>query len=102
MISSSLTNYVNEAYTKMIFYVWKISNEITSARFVVLTAVTIKSTIFWDMTPYSLVEVHRGFKESYCFHLQGLRVSQASKFQALATWSPTTVFINLLVLQVLN
>jgi hypothetical protein len=40
------------------------------ARFRAVTAMTMKSYIFWDVMPYSLVEVYQSFGETYCFHLQ--------------------------------
>jgi hypothetical protein len=46
--------------------------------FEVLTAVVMKSFIFWDITPFSPVEVKRRFGETYCLHLQCRRVSQTS------------------------
>jgi hypothetical protein len=45
-------------------------------RFDVLTAATMKRTIFWDATP---VEVHRRFGGMYFLHLQARRVSQAKQ-----------------------
>jgi hypothetical protein len=39
------------------------SNEVAYAEFEVLTAVTTKSTIFWFVTPCSLVEVYRRSSE---------------------------------------
>jgi hypothetical protein len=42
--------------------------------FEVLEVVTMKSTIFWDVTACSLVEVCKRFRGKYCVH----RVSQAS------------------------
>jgi hypothetical protein len=38
--------------------------------FEVLTAVTMNSTVFWDVMPCSLLEVHRSFGGTYYFHLQ--------------------------------
>jgi hypothetical protein len=35
----------------------------------VLTAVVVKSTIFWDITPCSLLSVNRGFGGTYRLHL---------------------------------
>jgi hypothetical protein len=35
----------------------------------VLTTITMKSTIFWDVMPYNSVDVHRRFGGTYCFHL---------------------------------
>jgi hypothetical protein len=39
--------------------------------FDVLTAVVMKSTIFWDITPCSLLSVNRRFGGTYSLHLQG-------------------------------
>jgi hypothetical protein len=36
------------------------------------------STLSWDMMPYSQVEIYRCFGETYCLHLQGRTISQAS------------------------
>jgi hypothetical protein len=38
----------------------------------------IKSTIFWDITPYSPLSVNRHFGGTYCLHLQG-RKNKLSK-----------------------
>jgi hypothetical protein len=38
-----------------------------------------KSIIFWDVTSCSLAEVYRTFEVTYCFHLQGQRISRAIK-----------------------
>jgi hypothetical protein len=43
----------------------------------ILTAVVMKSTIFWDITPCSPLEVNRRFGGTYRFHLQGRRISGA-------------------------
>jgi hypothetical protein len=37
------------------------------------------STLSWDATPCSLIEICRRFGGTYCFHLQGRRVRQGSK-----------------------
>jgi hypothetical protein len=37
----------------------------------VLAAATVKSSIFWDMTPCSPTEIHRLFGGMYCLRLQG-------------------------------
>jgi hypothetical protein len=39
--------------------------------FEVLTAVIMKSTIFWDIMPYSPLSVNRRFGGTYRLHLQG-------------------------------
>jgi hypothetical protein len=43
-----------------------------------LTPVTIKSSVFWDITPCSPVKVSRRFGRTYCPHLQNRRASKAS------------------------
>jgi hypothetical protein len=45
--------------------------------FEVLTAVVIKSFIFWDITPCSPLKVSRLFGRTYRLHLHGRRISQA-------------------------
>jgi hypothetical protein len=40
-----------------------------------------KSTIFWNVTPCSIVEVDLCFGGMYCLHLQRRRLSQASGHQ---------------------
>jgi hypothetical protein len=47
-------------------------------RFEVLTTVVMKSTIFWDITPCSLLSVNRRFGRTYRLYLQG-RKNQLSK-----------------------
>jgi hypothetical protein len=39
--------------------------------------VTMKNAIIWDVMLCSTAEVHRRLGGTYCFHLQGRRVSQA-------------------------
>jgi hypothetical protein len=43
--------------------------------FDVLTVVTMKNIILWNVTSYSQVEFHRRFGGMYCFHLQGLQTT---------------------------
>jgi hypothetical protein len=43
--------------------------------------VAMKSTIFWDITPCSLVGVYRRSVGTYCLHLEDRRVSQESNQQ---------------------
>jgi hypothetical protein len=40
-------------------------------KFEVLTAVTKKSNIFWEITPCVLVDVYKRCRQRYCFRLQG-------------------------------
>jgi hypothetical protein len=43
------------------------------------TAVTMNSTIFWDVTPCSLVEFNQCLGGTYCLYLQDRRVSQENE-----------------------
>jgi hypothetical protein len=36
-----------------------------------LTAAIMKLIVFWDVAPYSLVEIVRRFRGAYCLHYQG-------------------------------
>jgi hypothetical protein len=45
--------------------------------FEVLTAVVVKFSIFWDITPCSPLKVDRRFGGTYRLHLQGRRISRA-------------------------
>jgi hypothetical protein len=45
--------------------------------FEVLTAVVMKSIIFWDITPCSAFKVNRRFGGTYRLHLQGRKISGA-------------------------
>jgi hypothetical protein len=45
--------------------------------FEVLTAVVMKSTIFWDITPCSPLKVNRRFGGTHRLHLQSRRISRA-------------------------
>jgi hypothetical protein len=51
----------------------------------VLTAVVIKSTIFWDITPCSLLKHNRHFGETYLLDLQGRRISRV-RDQRYSRW----------------
>jgi hypothetical protein len=39
---------------------------------------TVKSTVLWNLTPCSLLQVYRNFGSNYCLHLQDERMCQAS------------------------
>jgi hypothetical protein len=57
--------------------------------FGVLTAVVMKTIIFWDITPRSPLNVNRRFGGIYLVHLQGRRISQArnhSVCHLLSSW----------------
>jgi hypothetical protein len=47
--------------------------------FGILTAVTTRSTMFWDVTPCNLVEVNRCLRGTYCLCLQGRRISRENE-----------------------
>jgi hypothetical protein len=44
--------------------------------FEVLTAVVMKSSVFWDITPCSPLKVNRHFGGTYRLHLQNIRISK--------------------------
>jgi hypothetical protein len=56
--------------------------------FEVLTVLTVKSTTFWDVPPYSPVEFCWWFGGTYCLHLQGQGVSHASSQEKAGGKSP--------------
>jgi hypothetical protein len=51
----------------------------------VLTAVVMKSTVLWDITPCSALKSNRRFRGTYGLHLQGRRISQARN-QSESRW----------------
>jgi hypothetical protein len=66
----------------ILFVLFHCNFEETKAAFVgfeVLTSVTMKSSVFWDITPCSLVKVSRCFRGTYEYHLHlhDQRVNQA-------------------------
>jgi hypothetical protein len=50
-------------------------------RFEVLATVIMKSSVFWDIMPCTLLKVNWHFGGTCCLHLQGQRISQASNQQ---------------------
>jgi hypothetical protein len=44
-----------------------------------LTAVVMKCSTFWDITPHSPLKVNQSFGGTYSLHLQSRRISQARK-----------------------
>jgi hypothetical protein len=60
--------------------------------FEVLTAVIMRSSIFWDITPCSPLSVNRRFGGTYRLHLQGRRISRA----LLAIFSHACFFAHLI------
>jgi hypothetical protein len=46
--------------------------------FQVLTVVSMKITVFWDVAPCSLVEVYRYFRGACCLHHQGALIMEAA------------------------
>jgi hypothetical protein len=48
-----------------------VSIKTTLVGFEVLTLVVMKSSVFWNITPYSPLKVSRRFGGTYRFHLQG-------------------------------
>jgi hypothetical protein len=54
------------------------SNTVFFVRFEVLTTVTLKCAIFWDVTMYRTVEVNRRFGGTHCLLLRDRRANQES------------------------
>jgi hypothetical protein len=52
------------------------NNKIIDVGIEVLTAVVMKSTIFWDITPCSPLKVNRRFGGKYRLNLQSRRISR--------------------------
>jgi hypothetical protein len=59
----------------------------TSIRYEVPTAVSMKSTVFRVVTQHSLAEVYGCFEGRHCLHLQGGRISQASRVLQFVLYS---------------
>jgi hypothetical protein len=62
------------------------NNQLLELRF---SAVTMESTIFYDVMQCNLVEVRQFFRETYCLYNQGWRVSQTSRSQTkpVSSWA---------------
>jgi hypothetical protein len=58
--------------------------------------VTMKGTIFWNMTTYSLVEVCRCFRDTYYLRLQGKEASHARKAILLCQWFQESASVNMM------
>jgi hypothetical protein len=54
------------------------TNNVYCVGFEVLTAVTMKPSIFWDITPCSQMKVNQRFGGACCLYLQGRLISRAS------------------------
>jgi hypothetical protein len=54
------------------------TSHMACVEFEVPMALTVRSTILWDVTPCILVEIHRRLGGKYCLHPQGRRVNQAT------------------------
>jgi hypothetical protein len=52
-------------------------NNMDHAGFTVLTAVVMKSSILWDISPISPLKNNRRFGETYLLYIQGSRMSHA-------------------------
>jgi hypothetical protein len=63
------------------------STELSSVGFEVFTAVVMKSIIFWDVTPCSLLSCNRHFGGTYLLHLQG-RKNNFRKNHQVSRWHP--------------
>jgi hypothetical protein len=64
------------------------TNLSTLVRFQVLRAGSMKMIAFWDIAPYSLVEVGRRFRGAFCLH------HQRALMMEVVHISETSVYIN--------
>jgi hypothetical protein len=77
LVESSLSTYfhLNSRHVS----VTKGHRQVCIIGFEVLTAVVMKSSIFWVITPCSPLKVNRRFEGTCPFYLQGRRISQRRK-----------------------
>jgi hypothetical protein len=61
------------------------AKKVPPVEFQVFTAVVMKSTIFWDTTSCSPLNVNRSFGGSYRLHLQG-RIMSRARYQREIRW----------------
>jgi hypothetical protein len=52
--------------------------EIQHERFEVLTMMSMKVAVFWNLEPYSMVDTDRRFRRAYCLHHQSDTQDQPS------------------------
>jgi hypothetical protein len=67
------------------------AQKIRTVGFQVLRAVTMKNSIFWDVTPCIPVKVYRRFGGTYYLYPQGRRVSQASDHEETSSTALPTI-----------
>jgi hypothetical protein len=77
-----LTSHHLKIFVIYIYIVWSDKYEKKYIIFEVLTAVVMKSCIYWDITPCSPLKVNRRYGGIFRLHLQGWRISQAWKLMA--------------------
>jgi hypothetical protein len=63
---------------RQVIKAWEHSNKVILLGLEVLTAVVMETSIFWDITPCSPLNVNRRFGRTYRLHLQGRRISEAT------------------------
>jgi hypothetical protein len=79
--------YLHKNFEFLIKTLWKFVG------FEVLTPVVINSTIFWNITPCSLLKVNGCFRGTYRLHLQGRRMIR-SRNQRESRWQTENGFIS--------
>jgi hypothetical protein len=66
------------------FYILILNNAHKYLRFEVLMAVTMKISIFWNVTQYSLVHCYQCFIRTYCFlHFSALKMEKEDSSEML-------------------
>jgi hypothetical protein len=64
-LKSLMVSYISRCYR-----IWWLSEKSLNVKFQVLV-VTCMKTAFWDVVPYSFVEVHQLLRGAYCLYHQG-------------------------------
>jgi hypothetical protein len=69
---------MNEMFSTLLKYEQQLQ-QFACCGFDVVTGMTVKITIFWDVSARSLIEMYRHFGATYRFYLQGRRAGALSK-----------------------
>jgi hypothetical protein len=72
--------------------VQQVPNIVCHLGFEALTAVAMKSSVTWNIMPYSPVKFNRRFGEMYLLHLQGRKLSKRIRYKKQAASSASCCF----------
>jgi hypothetical protein len=70
-LGESWRTYLLSDFFYFSYFFWKKQKKIILVRFAVVTAMAIKSVIFWDVTPCSLVEFTYVSEDAFCLSFVG-------------------------------